>query len=116
LELDDAGNASYMILYSVDGIYHSCYQMAFEYVFAVEEYITVLLNIEMLLYNFMHGAGRMYDLLEETYYRIEDWENQLDTLVFWERVGAIIGELFHNSFRYPDNYDEITDLDKFEEE
>ena len=79
--------------------------MAFEYVFAVEEYITVLLNFDMLLYNFMHGAGRMYDLFEEMYFRIVDWETQLDTLIFWERMGEIGGELFHNLFKYPDNFD-----------
>ena len=79
--------------------------MAFEYVFAVEEYITVLLNFDMLLYNFMHGAGRMYDLFEEMYFRIVDWETQLDTLIFWERMGEISGELFHNLFKYPDNFD-----------
>ena len=90
--------------------------MVFEYVFAIEEYITVLLDVNMLFYNFMHAAGRLYDLGEEVYFRIVDWENQLDTLAFWIRMGQIVGLNFHYLFKYPDNYDVVEDPETYNQE
>lgn len=80
LELDEAGNASYAILVSVDNIYTACYFMFFEYYQALQQYVTVLINPDMLLYNLMHNLGSIYDLGEEVYYRILDFEEQGDTV------------------------------------
>lgn len=70
---DEAGNATYLILYSVDGIYTACYYMFFEYVIALQVYVDTLIDINKLVYNFLHNAGSMYDLGEEMYFRINDF-------------------------------------------
>ena len=64
-----------MILYSVDGIYTACYYMVFEYLIALQVYVETLIDINKLLYNFLHNAGSMYDLTEEAYFRIADFAN-----------------------------------------
>lgn len=73
LELDEAGNSTYSILFSVDQIYTGCYYMFFEYYKALEVYVATLIDINKLLYNFMHNLGSIYDLSEETYWRIMDF-------------------------------------------
>lgn len=78
-EYDQAGNASYLILYSIDGIYTACYYMAFEYVDALQVYVATATDIGKLLYNVLHNAGSMYDMGEELYFRIVDFANQGDT-------------------------------------
>ena len=97
-QYDEAGNATYLILFSVDGIYTACYYMLFEYIVALQVYVDTALNINKLFYNFLHNAGSMYDLSEEMYFRISDFENQGDTVSFWARLGFISGQLFHNLF------------------
>ena len=69
-EYDNAGNATYLILYSVDGIYTACYYMFFEYIVALGVYGSTATDIQKLAYNFLHNAGGMYDLGEEAYFRI----------------------------------------------
>lgn len=72
-EFDEAGNSTYSILFSVDQIYTGCYYMFFEYYKALEVYIGTLIDINKLLYNFMHNLGSIYDLCEESYWRIYDF-------------------------------------------
>ena len=49
--------------------------MVFEYVVALQVYFDTLFDINKLAYNFLHNAGSMYDLSEEAYFRIVDFEN-----------------------------------------
>lgn len=116
LELDEAGNSTYRILYSVDNIYTACYYMFFEYFIALQVYVNTALDWKKLLFNTLHNLGSIYDLGEETYFRIVDFENQGDTVEFWARMGFISGSIFHNLFEYPVNYDEVSNPDDFEKE
>ena len=81
--------------------------MFFEYYKALEVYIATLLDLNKLLYNFMHNLGSIYDLVEESYWRIMDFSKQGDTSAFWARMGFIAGSNFHNLFEKPRNYDEV---------
>lgn len=113
---DEAGNATYVILVSVDEIYTACYYMFFEYIIALGVYVQTALNIQKLAYNFLHNAGSMYDLGEEMYVRIGDFENQGDTVKFWARMGFIVGNLIHNLLEQPINYEEVMDPHKYMDE
>lgn len=87
--------------------------MVFEYLVALQVYVDTLIDINKLTYNFLHNAGSMYDLTEEAYFRFADFAAQGDTKSFWARIGFIFGNLFHNLFEYPFNYDEITDPNNY---
>lgn len=112
---DEAGNATYVMLVSVDDIYTACYYTFFEYIVALRVYVQTALDIQKLAYNFLHNAGSMYDLSEEAYFRISDFENQGDTIKFWARMGFIAGNLVHNLLEYPTNYDVVTDPNQYQD-
>lgn len=107
-EFDQAGNATYRVLYSIDRIYTSCYFMIFEYYLGINLYFAVMTNVWMVLYNFLHNLGSIYDLCEEFYYLAIDYESLWETVWFWGRIGFIIGSNFHNLFEYPRNYDMVS--------
>ena len=74
-EYDEAGNSTYRILYSVDNIYTACYYMFFEYFIALQVYVSTALDWRKLMFNLLHNLGSIYDLTEESYYLIVDFEN-----------------------------------------
>ena len=82
--------------------------MTFEYYLGINLYFAVMTDVWMVLYNFLHNLGSIYDLCEEMYYMIWDFEARWDSLWYWGRLGFLVGSNFHNMFEYPRNYDKVS--------
>lgn len=66
----------------------------------------------ILLFNFCHNLGNIYDLTEEGIKRTVDWEHNWNDPEYWSRVGFILGANIGNLFERPDewhDYDADTD-------
>ena len=66
----------------------------------------------ILLYNFCHNLGNVYDLTEEGIKRSIDFEHNWSDPEFWARIGFILGANVQNIFERPDgwhDYNEATD-------
>ena len=100
----EAGQATYVVIKSIDPIVFSCYYSAFEYWLAIQIYFATISDFNKLLYNFTHNLGNIYDLTEEAVLRFYDFEDESQKMYFWKRMGFIFGRNFQNLFEDPKNY------------
>lgn len=100
----EGGQATYIILKSIDPIVFSCYYSGFEYWIAIQIYFATISDFNKLLYNFTHNLGNIYDLSEEAIFRFYDIELEGESISYWKRMGFIFGKNFQNMFEDPKNY------------
>lgn len=105
LMFDESVYAVYDILRSVDPIIVSCYWTIFEYYEAILLYVDTLITWRKILYNIAHNLGEIYDLTYEIVMRFINWENNIEKVFLWDRVGWALGTMFNDVFMQPKDFE-----------
>lgn len=72
-EFEEAGYSTYNIIKAIDPVIFACYSSFFDYYKVMTVYVSTISDMQVLLYNFCHNLGNIYDLTEEGLKRGLDW-------------------------------------------
>lgn len=91
------------MIQSVHPIAFACFFSGFEYYQILLDYFYTIIDVNKLIYNIFHNAGRVYDAVTDLIdtFRFED----PGLRGYWTNIGWNIGLMINQISYKPENYD-----------
>ena len=91
---------------SIDPITQACYFSGFEYYQILLDYVLTTIDVNKLVYNIFHNAGKIYDAATDL---IDNFRfNDPGFRSYWQRIGNDIGLVVNQISYKPQDYDPYT--------